>query len=64
MQYNEVHKETALTLQEINNQVAAVQESQEKMWRAIGGMSKELQDLAQGDADTDVGKGCRDGANE
>ena len=33
--------------------MAAVREIQEKMWRAIDGMSKELQHLAQGDADTD-----------
>ena len=41
-QYNEVHEETTSTLQEINKQVVAVRESQEKMSRATNGMGKEL----------------------
>ena len=33
--------------------VVAVRESQERMWRAINGLSKEVQELVQGDAGTD-----------
>ena len=46
MQCNEVCEATTSTLQDIKNQVAVIRESQEKMWRSIDGMSKELQDQA------------------
>ena len=53
VQYNEVCEETTSTLYETKDQVAAVYQSQEKMLSGIDGMGKELQDPAQGDANTD-----------
>ena len=50
--FNQVYQETAATLQEIKDLVEATQESQEKMWRVVEGMSKELEELAQGDVGT------------
>ena len=48
VKYNEVHKETASTLQDIKDQVAAIRDSQQKMWRTIDSMGKELQELVRG----------------
>ena len=45
---NEVHKETNSTLEQFKEIVAVVRESQERMWRAIDGMSKEVQELFKG----------------
>ena len=45
MRYNKVRQETTSTLQEIKDQVTVAWDSQEKMWRTIDGMGKELQDL-------------------
>ena len=50
---NEVHRETSSTLEQLKETVAAVRESQERMWRAIDGMSKDVQALVQKDAGTE-----------
>ena len=50
--YNEVCQETISTLEGIKAQVAAVHDSQQKMWRTIDSMGKELQEQAQGYATT------------
>ena len=50
MQKNSIRQDTTSTLEQLKEMVAAVHESQEKMWRAIDGMSKEIQDLVQRDA--------------
>ena len=50
---NEVRRETSSTLQQLKETVAAVCESQERMWRAIDGMSKDVQELVQKDAGTE-----------
>ena len=42
---NEVRQETSSTLEQLKETVAAVRESQERMWRAIDGMSKDVQEL-------------------
>ena len=51
---NETHQTTATTLQGINEIVAALRDSQQKMWRVIECMSNELQELIPGDATRDV----------
>ena len=53
---NEVHEDTTSTLEQLNEIVAAVCESQEKMWRAIDRMSKEIQELFQRDVGTEGGE--------
>ena len=50
---NEVHQDTTSTLEELKAMVVAVRESQERMWWAIDGMSKEIQKLVEGDASMD-----------
>ena len=50
---NEVRQETYSTLKTLKETVAAVRESQEKMWRAMDGMSKEIQELVQREAGTE-----------
>ena len=50
---NEVRQETSSTLEQLEETVAAVRESQERMWRAIDGMSKDVQELVQKDAGTE-----------
>ena len=50
---NEVHQETSSTLEQLKETVVAVRESQERMWRAIDGMSKDVQELVQKDAGTE-----------
>ena len=42
---NEVRQEISSTLDQLKETVVAVRESQERMWRAIDGMSKEVQEL-------------------
>ena len=42
---NDVRQDTASTLEELKPVVVAVRESQERMWQAINGMSKEGQEL-------------------
>ena len=49
---NEIRQDTASTLEELKVIVAPVRESQERMWRAIDNMSKEVQELVQGDPST------------
>ena len=44
---NDVRQETSSTLQQLKETVAAVRESQERMWKAIDGMSKDVQELVQ-----------------
>ena len=46
---NEVRQETSSTLEQLKETIAAVHESQERMWRAIDGMSKDAQELVQKD---------------
>ena len=53
---NEVHQDTTSTLQELKETVAVVRESQEKVRRAIDGMSKEVQEMVQEDACADGGE--------
>ena len=50
---NKTRQNTTITLQDIRQIVAASWESQQKMWRAIDGISKVLQEQVQGDAGTD-----------
>ena len=50
---NEVRQETYSTLEILKETVAAVRESQEKMWRAMDGMSNEIQELVQREAGTE-----------
>ena len=50
---NEAHQATMTRLQEIKDSLAVVQENQQKMWRAIDRMTKEVQELVQGDIGTD-----------
>ena len=50
---NEVRQETSSTLEQLKETIAAVHESQERMWRAIDGMSKDVQELVQKDAGTE-----------
>ena len=50
---NEVRQETSSTLEQLKETVAAVHESQERMWRAIDGMSKDVQELVHKDASTE-----------
>ena len=50
MRVNEVCQSIASTLEQLKETVAAVRESQERMWRAIDGMSTEVQQLVQRDA--------------
>ena len=50
---NEVRRETSSTLEQLKETVVAVRESQERMWRAIDGMSKDVQELVQKDAGTE-----------
>ena len=50
---NEVHQETNSTLEQLKETVAAVHESQERMWRAIDRMSKDVQELVQKDTGTE-----------
>ena len=42
---NEVRQDTTSLLEEVKSTVAAVHESQERMWWAIHSMSKEVQKL-------------------
>ena len=42
---NEVRQETSSTLEQLKETVGAVHDSQEKMWWAIDGMSKDVQEL-------------------
>ena len=46
-------QEISSTLEQLKETVAAVRESQERMWWAIDGMSKDVQELVQKDADTE-----------
>ena len=46
---NEVCQSIASTLEQLKETVVAVRESQERMWRAIDGMSTEVQELVQRD---------------
>ena len=50
---NSIRQDTTSTLEQLKETVVAVRESKEKMWRAIDGMSKEIQDLVQRDAATE-----------
>ena len=50
---NEVRQETSSTLEQLKETVVAVRESQERMWRAIDRMSKDVQELVQKDAGTE-----------
>ena len=50
---NEVRRETSSTLEQLKETVVAVRESQERMWRAIDRMSKDVQELVQKDAGTE-----------
>ena len=50
---NEVRQETSSTLEQLKETVVAIRESQERMWRAIDGMSKDVQELVQKDAGTE-----------
>ena len=52
MKINSIRQDTNSTFEQLKEMVAAVRGSQEKMWRAIDGMSKEIQDLVQRDAST------------
>ena len=54
---NEVRQETSSTLEQLKETIAAVQERQERMWRAIDGMSKDVQELVQRDAGTEDEEG-------
>ena len=50
---NEVRQEPSSTLKQLKETIAAVRESQERMWRAIDGRSKDAQELVQKDASTE-----------
>ena len=50
---NEVRRETSSNLEQLKETVAAVRESQERMWQAIDGMSKDVQELVQKDTGTE-----------
>ena len=50
---NEVCQDTNSILEQLKETRAAVHESQERMWRAIDGMSKDVQELVQRDAGTE-----------
>ena len=50
---NEVRQDTNSTLEQLKEIVAAFRESQERMWRAIDEMSKDVQELVQRDAGTE-----------
>ena len=50
---NEVRQDTNSTLEQLKETIAAVHESQERMWRAIDGMSKDIQELVQRDTGID-----------
>ena len=50
---NEIRQDTNSTLEQLKETVAVVRESQERMWRAIDGMSKDVQELVQRDASTE-----------
>ena len=50
---NQVRQETSSTLEQLKETVAVVHQSQERMWRAIDGMSKDVQELVQKDAGTE-----------
>ena len=49
---NEVCQDTNSTLEQLKEIVAAMRESQERMWRAIDGMSQDVQELVQRDVGT------------
>ena len=53
---NKVRQDTNSTLEQLKETVAAVYESQERMWRTIDGMSKDVQELVQKDAGTEEGE--------
>ena len=53
---NEIRQATASTLEELKSIVVVVRENLERMWQAINGMSKEAQELVQGDARIDGGR--------
>ena len=42
---NEVRQDTNSTLEQLKETIVTVQESQERMWRAIDKMSKDVQEL-------------------
>ena len=50
---NEVRQETSSTLKQLKETIAAVRESQERMWRAIDEMNKDVQELVQKDVGTE-----------
>ena len=50
---NKVRQETSSTLEQLKKTVATTQESQERMGRAIDGMSKDVQELVQKDTGTE-----------
>ena len=54
---NEIRQDIASTLEELKATMAAIREVQEKMWRAIDDISKELQRLVQCDVCTNGGEG-------
>ena len=53
---NEIRQDTASTLEELKSTMVVVHESQERMWRAIDSMSKEVQELVQRDTSTTGGE--------
>ena len=53
---NEIRQDTTSTLDKLKSIVVAVGESQDKMWPAIEGISKEVQGLVQWDVGTDGGE--------
>ena len=50
---NEVRQETSSTLDQLKETIGAVRESQERMWRAIDRMSKDVQEVVQKDVGTE-----------
>ena len=50
---NEIRQDSSSTLEQLKELVAAVCESQKKMWHAIDGMSKEFLELVHRDAGTE-----------
>ena len=52
MRVNEVYQSTTSNLEQLKETIAAVHESQERIWRAIDGMNMEVQEMVQRDAGT------------
>ena len=50
---NEVREETSSTLEQLKETATAVWESQKRMWWAIDGMTKDVQELGQRDVGTE-----------